>query len=136
MPADVDTLAAELEMSAEELRAFMDRTKDSISYDIPVGDDATLGEFQSALGADPFDHAVAGVLSAQVEDALGSLTTHEHFALVRRMGVHDGTEWKLKDIAAELDCSSSRAGQLIRQAQDRLRQRFPELAYLAGLAAA
>src|SRR6266545_965797 len=135
-PSDAE-LAAELDMSIEQVARLKDSAHAIASLDSPVGDDgAALQDFledSSAIGPD--EMAVEAVGREALEQVLGALPDRERQVLILRFGLDSGTPRTLEEVGAIMGFSRERARQVERDALASLRS--PEIrARLEDLVAA
>lgn len=123
-PSD-DELAAELDLTADELRDLFRSTAATVSLDMPVGEDGTefLGDLLPDSGAAaPDEAALAGALRDETRDALEEiLTDRERLVLDLRFGLDGAESHALDSIGTRLKLTRERVRQIESQALRKLR---------------
>jgi RNA polymerase sigma factor (sigma-70 family) len=112
--------------STEERVAELDRwSREPVSLDLPVGDDAEsrFGDFvEDADTPAPEDVVLAGLQRERIEALLGGLDERSAGVLRARFGFEDGHEHTLTEIAGRYGLSRERIRQVEKAALVRLRE--------------
>ncbi|WP_310698630.1 RNA polymerase sigma factor RpoD [Paraburkholderia sp. USG1] len=117
-------LAARLGMSEEKVRSVQRVTRQPVSLDVPIGEDAdtTLGEMvedPSALA--PLDALLQADLRVAIDAALGVLTPREAKVIKLRFGVDAVSEHTLEELGDQFDVTRERVRQIQNKALQKLR---------------
>ncbi|WP_244220996.1 RNA polymerase sigma factor RpoD [Paraburkholderia aromaticivorans] len=117
-------LAARLGMSEDKVRNVQKVTRQPVSLDVPIGEDAdtTLGEMvedPSALA--PLDALLQADLRVAIDAALGVLTPREAKVLKLRFGVDAVSEHTLEELGDQFDVTRERVRQIQNKALQKLR---------------
>ncbi len=117
-------IAADLEISIEEVRSGLQVSRASVSLDVPTlrGDEKPLLDYlPDELAVDPEDEAYDQALREVVEDALGSLDEREAKVLRLYFGLDDQDPMTLEEIGSILDVTRERVRQIKEKGLTRLR---------------
>jgi len=117
-------LAARLGMSEDKVRNVQKVTRQPVSLDIPIGEEAdtTLGEMvedPSALA--PLDALLQADLRVAIDAALGVLTPREAKVIKLRFGVDAVSEHTLEELGDQFDVTRERVRQIQNKALQKLR---------------
>ncbi len=121
--ATVYELSRETGLSEAQVQEAL-TVSDSLSLQSPIGEDgATLGDFVIVEDDenDPVVHAEADAVSEVLRAGIARLPAREGRILLLRYGFLDGEPRTFRDIAAELNLTPERVGQIIVVALGRLR---------------
>ncbi len=118
-------LGEELDLSAKQVREYLERSRHPLSLDLRVGDnqDTELGELLEDTGPSPEDFATESSLKLDLEKLMADLTPQQREVLILRYGLTDGQPLTLAKIGAQLGISRERVRQLEREALNKLRKR-------------
>jgi RNA polymerase nonessential primary-like sigma factor len=133
--ATVGELAAELDLSAKQVRDYLERSRVPLSLDLRVGDnnDTELSDLLEDTGASPEDFAVQASLRQELLQLMEELTPQQKEVLMLRFGLADGQSLTLAKIGDRLSISRERVRQIEREALNKLRKRQGDMrAYLAS----
>jgi RNA polymerase sigma factor (sigma-70 family) len=121
-PSDAE-LAAELDMSIEQVARLKDSAHAIASLDSPVGDDgAELKDLlEDERAVDPGELAAETLGREALGKVLGALPERERQVLVLRFGLDSGSPLTLEQVGAVMECSRERVRQLERGALEALR---------------
>jgi RNA polymerase nonessential primary-like sigma factor len=128
-------LAQELELTAKQVREYLERARLPLSLDLRVGDnqDTELGELLEDTGPSPEDFATQSSLRTELEQLLADLTPQQREVLSLRFGLDDGQALTLAKIGDRLNISRERVRQIEREALTKLRKRRADIReYLAS----
>ena len=123
-PATDDEIAEELGLQAAEVEALRQTSRDVISLETPIGEDADteLGHLiEDANAESPAAAALETDLKDRVDAVLSTLDARERRVLQLRFGIGDGHQRALDEIARRLSVSRETVRQLERQALRKLR---------------
>jgi RNA polymerase nonessential primary-like sigma factor len=123
--ATVPEVAVALELEAEQVREYLQLSRQPISLDIRVGDnqDTELRDLLEDDGASPEDYTWQESLRQDLESLLAELTAQQRRVLTLRYGLDDGKGMSLAKVGEQMSLSRERVRQLERQALDQLRRR-------------
>ena len=110
-----DEIAAELELTSEEVRQILRMAQFPISLEKPIGEneDAKLGDLvEDELAESPFDVASVSLRSADIEHALASLPARERRVIELRFGLHGGRPRTLEEVGRTLGVTRERIRQI------------------------
>jgi RNA polymerase primary sigma factor len=122
-PTDAE-LARELGLSPEHVRDILKMTREPISLETPVGEDAGahLGDFiEDQTMLSPADAAAHQLLKAQVIEVLATLSPREQRVLELRFGLVDGRSRTLEEVGREFAVTRERIRQIEAKALRKLR---------------
>jgi RNA polymerase primary sigma factor len=111
-------------VSPEKGREILRASRQAISLDTPIGEDAeaTLGDFLEDPAAQaPADAASALLLKEHVATVLDSLTARERRVLQLRFGLVDGRARTLEEVGREFNVTRERIRQIEGKALRKLR---------------
>ncbi len=134
-PATVAELAEELDLSAKQVRDYLEKSRMPLSLDLRVGDnqDTELGELLEDTGPSPEDYAVNSSLRTQLHELMEDLNPQQQLVLSLRFGLEDGQTLTLAKIGDRLNISRERVRQIEREALTKLRKRKAQMReYLAS----
>ena len=112
---DAPMLAEKMEIPEEKIRKIMKITKEPISMETPIGDDADshLGDFiEAANTVAPIEAAMKAGLRAVVKDLLDSLTPREAKVLRMRFGIEMSSDHTLEEVGKPFDVTRERIRQI------------------------
>ncbi|MBE9115384.1 RNA polymerase sigma factor, RpoD/SigA family [Lusitaniella coriacea LEGE 07157] len=133
--ATVAELGAELDLPAQQVRDYLEKSRHPLSLDLRVGDnqDTELSELLEDDGASPEDFATQSSLRQDLEKLMVDLTPQQRHVLILRYGLKDGKPLTLAKIGEHLSISRERVRQLEREALNKLRKRKGDVReYLAS----
>jgi RNA polymerase nonessential primary-like sigma factor len=128
-------LAAELDLTAKQVREYLERARQPLSLDLRVGDnqDTELGELLEDTGPSPEDFAAQSALRTELDQLMADLTPQQREVLSLRFGLEDGQSLTLAKIGDRLNISRERVRQIEREALTKLRKRRADIReYLAS----
>jgi len=131
----VNELAAELSLTPQQVRDYLENSRTPLSLDLRLGDnyDTELGEMLEDPNSSPEDFAIQSSLSYEVENLMDKLTPQQREVLSLRYGLDDGQPRTLAKIGEMLDISRERVRQIEREALTKLRRSQPGMnEYLAS----
>ncbi|MGY6530481.1 MAG: RNA polymerase sigma factor, RpoD/SigA family [Cyanobacterium sp.] len=119
-----EELAEKMEMSAFELRSFLNQIPRSISLETKVGEDynTELVELIETDSATPEENLMLISMRQDVNTLLSSLSEREAKILRLRYGFEDGKTYSLSDTAEMMQLSRERVRQIQAKAIQKLRQ--------------
>jgi RNA polymerase primary sigma factor len=120
----IEELAAEMEVSVQQVRDLMRMTREPVSLDSPVGTEegALLGDFvEDVAAASPQDLALHQVLRSEIREALSHLSEREQRVLVLRFGLEDDRSRTLEEVGLEFGVTRERIRQIEAKALRKLR---------------
>jgi len=111
--------------TAERVEEVRRSAIDPISLESPVGEDgdASYGDFIATDGLDPTDAAAEGMLTEELESALGTLPEREAMVLKLRHGLIDGREHTLEEVGKLMGVTRERVRQIEVKALRKLKYR-------------
>ncbi|MGH2717713.1 MAG: sigma-70 family RNA polymerase sigma factor, partial [Actinomycetota bacterium] len=119
-----EDLAGELGMGVEEVRRLLTYCKETLSLDVPIGEQSRsqLGDFipDDAVEA-PAEAAVEVMLREQLGSALGALSQTERNVIGLRYGLSDDVQRTLDEAGAALGLTRERIYRIERRALCKLR---------------
>ncbi len=123
--ATIPEIAVALELEAEQVREYLQLSRQPISLDVRVGDnqDTELRDLLEDDGASPEDYTWQESLRQDLESMLSELTAQQRRVLTLRYGLDDGKGMSLAKVGEQMSLSRERVRQLERQALDQLRRR-------------
>jgi RNA polymerase primary sigma factor len=117
-------LAAELELTEQEVREIQKYGMQPVSLDKPVGDedDTSLGDFvEDTQSPTALDVAAAEMRKRHVDQALAELGERERQVLALRYGLDGGEQHTLDEVGRMFDITRERVRQIEGQSLRRLR---------------
>lgn len=123
--ATIAELAEELDLTAKQVRDYLEKSRQPISLDIRVGDnnDTELGDMLEDTGQSPEDFATSSSLKRDLEKLMADLTPQQREVISLRFGLVDGKPMTLAKIGECLNISRERVRQIEREALSKLRKR-------------
>ncbi|BAZ43324.1 RNA polymerase, sigma 70 subunit, RpoD subfamily protein [Chondrocystis sp. NIES-4102] len=123
--ATVAELAEELDLTARQVRDYLEKSRQPISLDVRVGDnnDTELGDMLEDTGQSPEDYATSSSLRKDLETLMADLTPQQREVISLRFGLVDGKPMTLARIGECLSISRERVRQIEREALSKLRKR-------------
>jgi RNA polymerase primary sigma factor len=110
-----DEIAAELELTAEQVRQIVRLAQFPISLEKPIGEneDAKLGDLvEDELAESPFDVASVSLRGEDIEQALAALPERERQVIELRFGLHDDQPRTLEEVGRTLGVTRERIRQI------------------------
>ena len=110
-----DEIAAELELTAEQVRQILRMAQFPISLEKPIGEneDAKLGDLvEDELAESPFDVASVSLRGEDIEHALAALPERARQVIELRFGLHDDQPRTLEEIGRTLGLTRERIRQI------------------------
>jgi RNA polymerase primary sigma factor len=110
-----DEIAAELELTTEEVREILRMAQFPVSLEKPVGEreDSKLGDLvEDELAESPFDVASVSLRCADVEHALSALPERERQVIVLRFGLHGEQPRTLDEVGRAFGVTRERIRQI------------------------
>jgi len=110
-----DEIAAELELTSEEVRQVLRMAQFPISLEKPIGEneDAKLGDLvEDELAESPFDVASISLRGEDIEHALAALPERERQVIELRFGLHDDQPRTLEEVGCTLGVTRERIRQI------------------------
>ena len=122
--ASIEDVAAELDMTAPQVREVLLRVPRAVSLETKVGKerDTELGDLLETDGASPEELLMREALHRDLKNLLTELTTRERDVIQMRFGLDDGQPYSLAEIGRALDLSRERVRQIEAKALQKLRQ--------------
>jgi len=123
--ATEEELAEEAGMPVEKVIDLLDRSRDPVSLDMPVGseEDAPLGDFiEDEESADAENAVISGFLQDDLRRVLSTLEEREQAVIRMRYGLDDGQPRTLDQIGKAFGLSRERVRQIEREVMAKLRQ--------------
>jgi RNA polymerase nonessential primary-like sigma factor len=133
--ASASELAAELQLTTQQVRDYLEQARIPLSLDLRVGDnqDTELGELLEDTGASPEEFTLQSSLRNDLERLMSDLTPQQRQVLSLRFGLEDGQSMTLAKIGDQLNISRERVRQIEREALSKLRKRKAAIGeYLAS----
>ncbi len=123
--ATIAELAQELDLTAKQVRDYLEKSRQPISLDVKVGDnnDTELGDMLVDMGQSPEDYATSSSLKKDLHRLMSELTPQQQEVISLRFGLKDGKPLTLAKIGTFLSISRERVRQIEREALTKLRQR-------------
>jgi RNA polymerase primary sigma factor len=121
-PPTENELAAEAQMSIEDLRALRDAARAVTSLDRPLGEgeDAAFGDLLPSEGPGPEDIVQVSLREDALRRAIGELPERERMVLAMRYGLEGGEPTPLREIGRRLGITPERVRQIESRALGRL----------------
>ena len=117
-----EEVARHARIPAQKVKLVLEAAPEPISLELPVGDDATLGEFlEDRAAVSPVDTLVEGDRASHVQRALEHLTPRERQVLELRFGVGGAEPLTLEQVGERFGLTRERIRQLEHQALAKLR---------------
>ncbi len=118
-------IAAELELSAAEIREYLMIARQPVSLDLRVGDnqDTELQDLLEDDGESPETFTMQAAMRQDLKNLMAELTPQQQRVLTLRYGFGDEKEMSLAKVGERLNLSRERVRQLERQALEHLRRR-------------
>jgi RNA polymerase primary sigma factor len=110
-----DEIAAELELTAEQVRQILRMAQFPISLEKPIGEneDAKLGDLvEDDLAESPFDVASVSLRCEDIEQALAALPERARQVIELRFGLHDDQPRTLDEVGRTLGVTRERIRQI------------------------
>ncbi len=110
-----EEIAAELRISADEVREILRMSQLPVSLEKPVGDeeDSELGHFvEDALAPSPYHQASSNLRRSNIERALGSLPERDRRVIELRFGLNGGTPCTLEEVGRAFGVTRERIRQI------------------------
>lgn len=123
--ASIEDIAAELNMSATQIRDVLLRVPRSVSLETKVGNekDTELGDLlDDTESVSPEELLMREALNRDLQQLLADLTSRERDVILMRFGLGDGHPYSLAEIGRALDLSRERVRQIEAKALQKLRQ--------------
>ena len=133
--ATVRELADELELTPQQVRDYLERSRQPLSLDVKVGDnqDTELGELIEDTSESPEDYALKASLRGDLERLMADLTPQQRQVLILRYGLETSQPLTLAKVGDQLNISRERVRQIEREALTKLRKRKEDIhEYLAS----
>jgi RNA polymerase nonessential primary-like sigma factor len=128
-------IAAETELTTQQVRDYLDKSRQPLSLDLRVGDnqDTQLSDLLEDDGPTPDEFATQSSLKRDLSLLLADLTPQQQRVISLRFGLDDGKNMTLAKIGIMLDISRERVRQIEREALTKLRKHRGDMReYLAG----
>lgn len=119
-----EEIAAEIDLSLDQVELALEAKKHPLSLEMPAGDedDRELRELLEDVDIpDPSKEAEHASLSEEVEEMLSSLSAREARIIKMRYGLNDGREYTLKEVGERFGLTRERIRQIEQQALRKLR---------------
>jgi len=133
--ASVGEIAETLALSPQQVRDYLEKSRQPLSLDLRVGDnqDTELSELLEDDGISPEEFATQSSLKSDLEKLMVELTPQQRQVLTLRFGLTDGKTMTLAKIGEILSVSRERVRQIEREALTTLRKRRSDVReYLAS----
>jgi RNA polymerase nonessential primary-like sigma factor len=133
--ASVGEIAETLALSPQQVRDYLEKSRQPLSLDLRVGDnqDTELSELLEDDGISPEEFATQSSLKSDLEKLMVELTPQQRQVLTLRFGLTDGKTMTLAKIGEILSVSRERVRQIEREALTTLRKRRGDVReYLAS----
>ncbi len=127
-----DEIAAELDMTTEEVREILRMAQQPVSLEKPIGEEeeSELGDFvQDDQAESPFDSASLSLRREDIERALGSLPERERRVLELRYGLNGQRPYTLEEVGRAFGVTRER----IRQIENNTLKKLETLPEAQGL---
>lgn len=134
--ATVIEIAEVLNLSAEQVRDCLDRSRKMLSLDLRVGDnqDTEIGDLLEDEGPSPEHYATRMLLRADLAKMIKALSPQQQEVLSLRFGLKDGEGLTFAKIGERLNVTRERVRQIEKAALNHLRQKYGSAQeYLAAL---
>jgi RNA polymerase nonessential primary-like sigma factor len=118
-------IAADLDLSAAEIREYLMIARQPVSLDLRVGDnqDTELQDLLEDDGESPETFTMQAAMRQDLKNLMAELTPQQQRVLTLRYGFGDEKEMSLAKVGERLNLSRERVRQLERQALEHLRRR-------------
>ncbi|MEM6517849.1 MAG: RNA polymerase sigma factor, RpoD/SigA family [Cyanobacteria bacterium P01_D01_bin.71] len=133
--ASIAEIAETLELSTQQVRDYLEKSRQPLSLDLRVGDnqDTELSELLEDDGISPEEFATQSSLRSDLDRLMVELTPQQRQVLTLRFGLTDGKTMTLAKIGEILSISRERVRQIEREALTSLRKRRSDVReYLAS----
>ena len=133
--ATIAELAEELDLPPQQVRDYLERSRQPLSLDLRVGEnsDTELGELLEDPGQLPEEYVTHSSLQTELKELMVDLTPQQQEVLTMRYGLTDGKPLTLAKIGVHLNISRERVRQIEREAISKLRKRRADMReYLAS----
>ncbi|HEY9888257.1 MAG TPA: RNA polymerase sigma factor, RpoD/SigA family [Candidatus Obscuribacterales bacterium] len=133
--ASVGEIAEALELSPQQVRDYLEKSRQPLSLDLRVGDnqDTELSELLEDDGISPEEFATQSSLRTDLDKLMYELTPQQRQVLTLRFGLTDGKAMTLAKIGEILSVSRERVRQIEREALTTLKKRRSDVReYLAS----
>lgn len=122
--ATVPEVAAELGITPEQVREYLERARLPVSLSKRIGEngDTELGELLEDKAASPEEFVIASSRSDEIKHLMSELNAQQREVLTLRFGLEDGQPLTLTQIGARLSMSRERVRQIEHKAMIRLRR--------------
>jgi RNA polymerase primary sigma factor len=110
-----DEIAAELELTTEQVREVLRMAQIPVSLEKPIGEegDARLGDLvEDELAESPFEVASLSLRCEDIEQALAALPERERQLIELRFGLHGGQPQTLEEVGRTLGVTRERTRQI------------------------
>jgi len=110
-----EEIAAELELTSEEVREILRMAQIPVSLEKPIGEqeDAKLGDLvEDELAESPFEVASVSLRCEDIEHALAALPERERQLIELRFGLHGGQPRTLEEVGRTLGVTRERIRQI------------------------
>ena len=121
-----EEIAAEMDVSNEEIRKLTRIAREPVSLETPIGDDgeSRLGDFvEDKIIPNPMEATLKSNLFLQVKKALATLTPREETVLRFRFGIGQARNYTLEELGERFSITRERIRQIEQKALRKLR--FP-----------
>jgi RNA polymerase primary sigma factor len=122
---DIDTIAAEVQLSVEKVKNIIKITKEPISLEAPIGneDDGKFGDFvEDRTSVSPMEYVLKSDLKGQIDNVLEQLSDREKAVIRMRFGLlDDESDRTLEEIGKELNVTRERVRQIESSALKKLK---------------
>lgn len=132
--ATINELAAELKLTPSEVQEYLERSRQTLSLDMKVGnnqEDSELGELLEDTAA-PSENYMQASLQNELERLMAELTSQQRQVLTLRFGLKDEQPLSLAKIGARLGVSRERIRQIEKEALTKLARSTDINEYLAS----
>jgi RNA polymerase primary sigma factor len=119
-----EEIAQRMNISPKNVRKVMKAAEESVSLDIPVGNEENshLGDFiEDKDSPSPIDSAIYSSLRQQIAEVLNTLTEREAEVLKMRFGLFDGNEHTLEEVGQRFCVTRERIRQIEAKALKKLK---------------
>nr|WP_224788838.1 RNA polymerase sigma factor RpoD [Pandoraea terrae] len=116
-------LAERMEMSEEKVRSILRISRQPVSLETPVGDDAdaTLGDMiEDVSASSPAVAAIHANMRAAIDEALDGLSPREAKVLRMRFGLDTTSDYTLEEVGKQFDVTRERIRQIESKAMRKL----------------